>query len=75
MNVTLCRRMAQDECLAWKRGQELRGESHCIQPVAMTGGAAKRSGIATDPMDSLRQGLRGKPCRALRRTWKSVRLV
>ena len=60
----LPKQMSLDEFLAWEERQELRYEYDGLAARAMTGGTQAHAGIQVNLMAALRNGLRGKPCRA-----------
>ena len=63
MNIALRKPMMIAEFLAWEERQDLRYEFDGFQPVAMTGGTANHETIVGNLRATLRERLRGKPCR------------
>jgi Uma2 family endonuclease len=63
MNVALRKPMTLAEFLAWEERQELRYEFDGFQPVAMAGGDEAHETIKVNLVATLRDRLRGKPCR------------
>jgi Uma2 family endonuclease len=69
MNVALRRPMSLDEFLAWEARQELRYEFDGLQALAMVGGTAAHSLIASNIEAALRSRLR-EGCRVFRSDMK-----
>ncbi len=64
MNVALRKPWTVAEFLAWEERQEFRHEFDGLRPIAMVGGTLNHSIIALNIAGTLRDRLRGKPCRA-----------
>ncbi len=64
MSIALRKPMTLQEFLDWEEQQELKWEFDGFGPVAMTGGTSDHSAIQINLYASLRNRLRGKPCRA-----------
>jgi Uma2 family endonuclease len=72
MDQAVRKRMTLDEFLAWERRQELRYEFDGFEPMAMTGGTAEHSVIASNLVAALDRRLGAGPCRAFRGDVKIV---
>jgi Uma2 family endonuclease len=70
MNIALRKPWTLPEFLAWEERQDLRYEFDGIRPVAMVGGTAAHNIIILNIAGTLRDRLRGKPCRAFAETVK-----
>ncbi len=63
MNLALRKPMTLPEFLAWEERQDRKHEFDGVQPVAMAGGTAAHADIQANLAASLRNRLRGKPCK------------
>lgn len=65
MNHALRKAMTVDEFLAWEEQQPGRWEFAGFAPVAMVGGTFEHAAISINIVSSLRDRLRGTPCRVV----------
>lgn len=65
MTVALSRSWTREQFFAWAEGQNARYEFDGTQPIAMTGGTLTHNAIQVNLIKTLRNALRGSPCRPL----------
>jgi Uma2 family endonuclease len=65
MNVAIRKPWTQEQFFSWAEAQETRYEFDGFQPVAMTGGTVRHSGIGRNLQTALHTRLRGSRCSSL----------
>ena len=70
MNIALRKLWTAAEFLAWEERQKLRFEFDGSQPVAMAGGTVNHNLIVLNLAGTLRDRLRGRPCRVFAENMK-----